>query len=425
MSTFNPLERAIARTLNRFPFIKGVAKASYARLMFVKNKKNYQSQSIAKPLSFADANGSSFFGYYDKSPMNHLGFTLVCLTQADTAQEPSIKQEVDLAVFDNGGNLLFKLPVNAFNWQQGCRAHWLDDEFFIFNDFDKTSKTYISRVYSVSQQLEVKTFSYPVQDSFNKDYFISLNYRRLQALRPDYGYGNLPALTNEQLADNCNDGLWKVDYETGAALLIISISNVCAQAPKPEFEQAVHKLNHVMISPDGQRFIFMHRYFVSGQRFDRLFLSDASGQHLKLLSDYGMVSHCFWVNEHTIFGYLRGPGQVDGYWLLNTEDGSFTPFTSDNLKKFGDGHPHVHGDWFITDSYPDKARMQHLLLGNFKTGNITQVGEFFHGFEFDGQSRCDLHPRFSVDGKYVFFDSVFSGKRQFYKMDISEIINNE
>jgi Tol biopolymer transport system component len=77
----------------------------------------------------------------------------------------------------------------------------------------------------------------------------------------------------------------------------------------------------------------------------------------------------------------------------------------------------VHGDWFVTDTYPDKARMQHLIMANWKTGEARKLGEFFHGFEYDGQTRCDLHPRFSPDGKSIFFDSVFDGRRRLYRLD--------
>lgn len=108
----------------------------------------------------------------------------------------------------------------------------------------------------------------------------------------------------------------------------------------------------------------------------------------------------------------------DGYWLLNVNSSEFKELPCSELEKYGDGHPHVHGDWFITDTYPDKARMQHLLWCNWKTGEVKHVGEFFHGLEFNGESRCDLHPRLSPDGKSVYFDSVFSGQRQLYKMDL-------
>ena len=133
-----------------------------------------------------------------------------------------------------------------------------------------------------------------------------------------------------------------------------------------------------------------------------------------------MVSHCFWADDSTVLGYMRGPNNKDAYWLIDIESGSFEHFANGALDKYGDGHSHVVGDWFITDTYPDKARMQYLKLCNWKTGEIKNLGEFFHGFNYSGETRCDLHPRMSSDGQYVLFDSVFSGKRQLYRMDLNK-----
>lgn len=418
MSNYSPFERAVSRGLARFPFIKQFVKEVYSRVVFILNRKSYKEKSIAEPTSLSVEGLASFFGYYDKCPENEKGLILAYSTHTDSSKTPSLLQPVDILVFDEAGKVLFCLPINAHNWQQGCRAQWLDDDFFIYNDFDGDAKAYISRVFSVSDRREIKTFSYPVQDSFKRDYFISLNYQRLMTLRPDYGYRNLPNLDAATLADLKADGLWKVDFTTGEAKLFISIADACRLKHDDAFGSAVHKLNHVIISPDGSQFIFMHRFLVDGQRFDRLIVASSETAEMRLLADYGMVSHCFWADNDTVLGYLRGPNGKDGYWLLNVNSGEFTELPCIELGKFGDGHPHVHGDWFITDTYPDKARMQHLLWCNWKTGEVKEVGEFFHGFEFNGESRCDLHPRLSPDGKSVYFDSVFSGQRQLYKMDL-------
>lgn len=418
MSNFNPIERAVARVLSRLPYLKGIIKNIYSRLVFIKNKKNYRKKNFGELTVYADGELSSFFGYYDKSPENSIGLVLSYLTGASTSDDPSLEQEVQLAVFSREGELLVKLPINVHNWQQGSRAHWLNEDLFIYNDFDCSSQSYISRVYSVLAKEHVNAFDYPVQDSFQNKYFISLNYQRLMTLRPDYGYRNLEVLGEDSLKNLSDDGLWKIDFKSGKAELFISIKDVCSLRYDAIFDDATHKLNHVMISKDGSKFIFMHRYQVNGLRFDRLILANSQTAEMRILSDYGMVSHCFWVDNHTVLGFMRGPANKDAYWLIDVDAGEFSSLPTVELEKFGDGHPHAFGEWFVTDTYPDKARMQHLFLCNLKTGEVKEVGEFFHGFEFSSQSRCDLHPRLSKDGRAVYFDSVFSGKRQLYKMEL-------
>lgn len=419
MSSYSGLERSIARLLGRFPAIKQFAKVAYSRLVYLRARKSYRYRAAVEPVRFCDKGNSSFFGYYDKSPANSNGQVLFHSVSQGTKTVPSKEDSVELVVADNGGKVLHRLAVKAYNWQQGCRAHWVTDDLFIFNDFNEDGQRYISRVFSVSEQREMRHFDYPVQDSFGTEYFISLNYRRLMTLRPDYGYRNLPGLTPEELGSLNNDGIWRVDFETGDAYMLVSLAQACAFSPKPEFRQAVHKFNHVMISPSGSQLIVMHRYLIGQRRFDRLLLVDVESGEMDLLSDYGMVSHCFWVDDNVVLGYLRGPKDKDGYWLINTQTGEFSPCAQDALSGYGDGHPHVFGDWFVTDTYPDKARMQHLLLANWKTGEVKELGEFFHGFEYSGESRCDLHPRFSQDGRAVFFDSVFTGHRQLYRMELA------
>lgn len=417
MSTFNPFERAIARILSKAPFLKQFAKIVYTRVVFFRHKKNYDHKT-SHVLKLFESQFESFFGYYDKSPVNTDGLVLGHLSSNPTANLPSSDNSIEVALFSPG--LLDKLwsaQTTAYNWQQGARLHWLNDELFIYNDFDSAEQCYVSKVVSSKTLQQVKSFAFPVQDSFSTDYFLSLNYRRLMTLRPDYGYRNLPNMSEAELKDLVNDGIWRVDYQTGESVLLVSLAQMCDVLPRSEFSGALHKANHVMISPDGSQFIFLHRYLIGQRRFDRLMLADAKTGELKLLSDYGMVSHCFWADDKTILGYMRGPENKDAYWLVDIDSCSFTHFSA--LDGLGDGHPHVHGEWFVTDTYPDKARMQHLLLCNWKTGEIKELAEFFHGFEYAGETRCDLHPRFSPDGKAVFFDSVFTGKRQLYSMDVN------
>jgi hypothetical protein len=415
---YGSFERFVARLLAATPFIKRLVKALYARLVYLSKKKSHAF--VAQNKISVVGGRESFFGYYDKSPDSGDGYLLAHLASGSTTGKPSASVPISLAVFPPGemSRPIMEVPVRAYNWQQGTRAHWLTDDLFICNDFDDASRSYIARIFSKSGLREVQRLRHPVQDSRGDNFLLSINYRRLAALRPDYGYRNLPPLSPVELADLSNDGIWQVDSGTGDCRLICSLEQVARLEAEAIPQGALHKINHVMISPAGGFFIFLHRYYVSGRRYDRLVLADSAGRSLKLLADYAMVSHCFWINETTVFGYLRGPDGVDGYHFIDAVSGRFSRISNQALEGYGDGHPHVRGDWFVTDTYPDKARMQHLLLGNWKTGELRELGEFFHGFAYGGEARCDLHPRFSARGDRVFFDSVFGGKRKLCAMEV-------
>jgi hypothetical protein len=416
MTSYNHIERAIAKILSKNSSLKKLAKYVYSRWVFIYHKKRNKFQTDFALKSY-EADIESFFGYYDKPPANESGLVLAHLSIIPTVELPRSDKCIEVALFSPGFmKKLWSVKTAAYNWQQGARLHWLSDELFVYNDFDAEKRTYVSKVVSSVTFEQVKEFDYAVQDSFGTDYFFSINYRRLMVLRPDYGYRNCPVLTEIEIKSLDNDGIWKVDYQSGDAILLISLQQMCLESPRDDFGVGMHKVNHLMISPDGSQFIFLHRYLVGQRRFDRLFLADSHTGEFKILSEYGMVSHCFWLDDRTLLGYLTGPKNKDAYWLVDVQTGVFRHFPA--LDRLGDGHPHVCGDYFVTDTYPDKARMQHLNLVNWKTGEVIRLGEFFHDFEYDGETRCDLHPRFSCCGNKVYFDSVFSGKRKLYEMDL-------
>jgi hypothetical protein len=360
---------------------------------------------------------STFFGYYDKVPMNRDGYVIAHATQEITACNSDNYEAVNIKIYhkDDPKNELHIISTNAFNWQQGSRAHWIDDEHIIYNVL--LEETYGSNIFSIKKGAVVRSFNVPVQDSYKNNYFLSLNYSRLRMMRPEYGYHTLK---NQDSFDDDSDGIWYVDMSNGKTELIVSISDVKQYGRSASFDSARHKFNHIMISPNGLLFICLHRYFFRKVKKDRLILFDLNGNIKKVLADYEMVSHCYWLNDNEVIAYMRGASGADGYYIININSGSHEPFLSGLIDSSGDGHPHVNGNRLVTDTYPNKSRFQELIAVDLETKFNRTIGKFFHGFEYNGQSRCDLHPRISLCGKFVFFDSVFSGIRKLYMMKIDE-----
>lgn len=420
-SSFNTSEKWMARFLARFPRVKGVIKYFYRRVQYFFNRKSskYYSSEVVREVA-PQGYLSSFFGYYDRSPENTIGNILVHETQKGTADGPGGKEAILISVVNGSGDRISSVKTAAYNWQQGSRAIWLSSDRFIYNDFDPSQKLYVARIYSVSNNSIVASHGYPVQDAFSDRYYLSLNYRRLQALRPDYGYRNLPGASDAELRNLDRDGVWRVDIETGAVELIYTLAEADRLTGERAFVGGYAKFNHLMISPDGTQFLALHRRHSNGRRDDRLLVCGARGEGMKVLVDTGMVSHCSWVDTGTIIGFMRDREGRDGYRKVDIATGNMEVVAGGKLDKFGDGHPHARGDVFVTDTYPDRSAMQSLIMCNSRTGEIMKLGDFFHGLKFDGVARCDLHPRLSPDCKRVYFDSVFSGVRRLYSLELPE-----
>jgi Tol biopolymer transport system component len=87
-------------------------------------------------------------------------------------------------------------------------------------------------------------------------------------------------------------------------------------------------------------------------------------------------------------------------------------------------------EWILNDTYPGGAhlegeREQGLYLYQVASGTTVSLGRFHTAPEYTGEWRCDLHPRFSPDGRSVVIDSVHAGHgRQMYLLDVSEILDH-
>ncbi|MCK5525736.1 MAG: hypothetical protein KAJ05_01210, partial [Candidatus Latescibacteria bacterium] len=80
--------------------------------------------------------------------------------------------------------------------------------------------------------------------------------------------------------------------------------------------------------------------------------------------------------------------------------------------------------WILTDTYPDGDRMRTLLLYCPEENRRVDLGRFHSSELFEGEIRCDLHPRWSRDGRQVCFDSIHEETRQIYVMDVAEIVGD-
>jgi hypothetical protein len=361
--------------------------------------------------------GEWFFGYYDKTPWPSEMTRLL----THILRKPSART-VEIAVIDREQHSCTIIGHSrAWNFQQGSMTGWLPDGRVIFNDVE--NDLLVARIVTTGGKCEA-VIPYPVQTVHPSGReALGLNYRRLYRLRRDYGYAvPVKNFSPDQAVDK--DGIWHIDLQSGKGELMLTLAELLNRHPVGQVNPALTKVNHFMVSPSGKRCAFMHRWVVQTTRYSRLFVMDWNGEHLKLLLDSDLISHFFWRDEDTLICFCRAEGQRERYVHINTTSGAITSVGGGQLDPFDDGHPSYApgGRWIVTDTYPDLKYQQQIVLLDTATNEVVRAGRFFHPLRFFSETRCDLHPRWSPDGKWISIDSGLSRKRGSYVVDVAKIV---
>ncbi len=422
MSNYNVFEKYIAKILSNFPGLKSKLKKLYSTINYLLYKKKYSHKTNFKLKKISsNPESESFFGYYDKSPINNTNTYVIFqeITELPSHKFPDSEKPVSIMLkHTESGEFNKTSSSSTYNWQQGTKLQWLTNNKFIYNDYEDDK--YTSKIYDTGNNT-FQIIDSPIYDCYKDKYALSLNFERLNALTPDYGYRNLNKMVD--FGDNSNDGIFFIDLKINETRLLISIQDIIDLHEQDSMQNAKHMFNHIMISPDGNNFIFIHRWFTkSRERYDSLVLSDIKGEKNKILSDNKMISHCCWYDNSTIVGYLNDKSYGDSFYRIDIYSGEIK-LLSKKLLKYGDGHPSFHKGKMLFDSYPDRSRMRHLYVYDLESNEIEEIGEFFEPLKFDNETiynnetRCDLHPKWSTNGKRIYFDSVHDGNRHLYYIE--------
>lgn len=368
-----------------------------------------------------------FFGYYNKSPWNSSG-NLLLVHKVSFSDRPP--REHDVATIGlvrlNEGNRFEPLgETHAWNWQQGSMLQWhpADPERLILYN-DRRDNRFVGIVRNVEDG-EVWTYDRPFY-AVTPDgrAALSLNFARLHVNRPGYGYVGIP----DSWADDphpSDDGIYRMDMQSGDYSLILALHDLATYQPDDTMAKAIHWVNHLQINPNGTRFVFLHRWKSQNEPFrSRLFSMALHGSELKLVLDYGMVSHYDWFDNENLLVWARHPLKGDHYYFMNVSSGTVRVIGDGVLTC--DGHCSFSPDrkWVLTDTYPNRYGMRTLILYRMSNGKRIDVDRFYSPKEIWGEIRCDLHPRWSPDGTQVCIDSVHEGERQVYIVDVSSYISN-
>ncbi|MCK4824460.1 hypothetical protein KA005_52400 [bacterium] len=404
-----------------------------------------------------------FFGYYDKCPWSYDGKYMLTMEVSFNDHFP-VNEPADIGLVDlsNKNNITILAQTKAWNWQQGAMMQWSPlspNRTIIYND--RQDNQFVSVILDITTGSK-KILPRPVAAvSHSGKKALSINFARLYHTRKDYGYAGLPDPWHAELCPN-NDGIYLIDLNTGKNQLIVSIHQVAHFDLDTRVPGVRHWVNHLAFNTTDTRFCFLHRYELPHmKRFGtRLFTANTDGSYLRCLWS-SHVSHFDWRDNDHILAWaiqqkrssksskakmivLRALKQnqwlyrrlkMSSFLRSRIYGGAFFLFhdtkSSENTYEIvgknlltEDGHCTYSPDrtWILLDTYPDVHNLRHVLLYNSKAQRCIDIGSFFSPPTLTKELRCDLHPRWSRDGKQICIDSAHEGSRQIYVLDISSIV---
>jgi WD40-like Beta Propeller Repeat len=381
-----------------------------------------------------------FFGYYDRYALSADGRYHLALNPGFRDRPNTGADVAPLGVLDlqNGCGWQPLEESPAWNWQMGSCAQWIGPD---------AARTFVhnvregSRVFGRVRNVEagvLREFDVPIYDaSADGSFGVGVNFARIHACRVGYGYPEIDDPWAGETAPD-DDGLWRVDLSTGTSELLVSLKQI-SELPSPEgtakhpghgagdLPEGMNWVNHIMISPSGSRVLFLHRWIENGTWGNtRLLCCSADGSDLKLVNPGPGVSHCDWLDDDHILAWCQWGSEAWHYYLMDVRGGDPEILGAELFED--DGHcsflPGSGGRWMLTDGYPGKGGQRPLILFDRQANTRYDLGRFRSPVEEQkpGDIRCDLHPRWSPDGRTVTFDSIHEGYRGIYTADLGALL---
>lgn len=417
----NKIEKFVYDILKHNPKMKRFVRNQYQRI--------FDILPTPKPVSAykITAREGYFFGFHDHTPFSGDNKKLLAHKYHIPLRMPEPGETVEIGYFD-GENYEEYHPVTetkAWSWHLGAKLQWRGtSNQVVFNDHYQGKN--IGRVVDLESKEEMQHAGPIGSVSPNGRWAVGYSFFRVQKCMPGYGYPYPVEDPEEDRLVPASHGIHRIDLESGEKQLLFSIADIAKIEPTKNMQGAQHFFSHTVFSPDSERFVFLHRWIVGSvyKRFSRMVSSDINGENIFIFPTIDMVSHIGWHDAKHVLAYCRVPKFDDQYVLF--EDQSKDRYEIIGQEVFNsDGHPSFDpsGRWIVTDTYPDRRRVQNLIIYDNKDGIRYDVAKLPMPKRFQSKTpfvhtSCDLHPRWDRRGRFICFDATYTGTRSLCTIDL-------
>lgn len=376
-----------------------------------------------------------FGGYYDRcawdpATKRHLALKI---PQQDHLPEPGETAEVGYV--EPGAKEFVRLATTeAWCHQVGALLTWLPgrDGVFVYDDFEQRGATWapVTRLHHVTDGPCGQWEGHIYNLSPDGRWASVLDFARLP--RRGYSFARAPLPAERKMPDLDKEGLRILDTKTGKSRMLVTYRQVIEAHPRAYgFEDWYVWINQGNFNCDSTRVMFLFRSCAEAHQPSPwqtdLFTVNLDGSGLLCC-----LPEPYWNRavSHQIWGRTPREVLVDANWCKRGHQ--YVVFQEDRRpirgERLSDGQTHQghlnfspDGKWIAGDTYPVEG-FQSLVLAEVGTARVVPVGRFAHPKVENVDLRCDLHPRWSPDGRYVTVDSVHEGERKIFMLDAKDAL---
>ncbi len=421
------------RKLTRRRFVAGAAPIAMAAVGLRRSTLAQEKDSPPPVRTITRGPKHHWFGYYDKLQFDPSGrYVLGMETQFEhRSPKPDDTIRVGMVDLHDGDRWIDLGSSSAWCWQQGCMLQWRPGSKteVLWNDRARDRKQigrFVCHILDVKTRKR-RTIPHPVYTvSPDGRWAASPDFRRVNDMRPGYGYAGLPDPNRDVLAP-ADSGIFRIDLGSGQSELLFSLAEVAKIAyPRGDLSKAKHYFNHLLISPDGRRLEFLHRWGEPKWRgATRMLTCAKDGSDVRIVDHSGRTSHFIWRDPGHILAWSRHKSHGSAFYLFEDKTGGRVEIVGQGVMTHNGHCTYLPGgEWILNDTYPQgPERHQNPYLYHIATGRRVSLGRFHLPPKYTGEWRCDTHPRFSPDGRMVVIDSPHTGQgRQMHLIDVSGIV---
>lgn len=351
-----------------------------------------------------DSKSDIFFGYYDISPYNLMDEVLLY-------HKKSEEKIVNICTYDlheKHENCIAE--SKAWNWQQGSRLRWYNENSISFNDYK--DEKYINRIINIETR-EEREIEYPLYDiSPDRKLGLTLNFERLGYLRPGYGY----RCKEIDPISFGNQGIDIVSLDDNKVIYSIELSEIhkllTSNVPLDKCY-----VNHLSFSPDSTSFLFFFIEIIDGYHKASLVVYEIQTSRFTVLEKSMKVSHYVWSDNETILCSAYSTPNDCKYYSYDVSHGKKEIVLPELLSV--DGHPsYLDDNVILTDTYPDSNGYQRLYTVDIKNRQEQNLLRIYSIPVLSGERRTDLHPRINHGKTKICIDVCVKIHRKIYEIEL-------